>query len=495
MQTERRRGGSKGQNAHRARSRRGRVRASKDASKLLLLYDDKILSKDPMREQKDMAYAQSYLNRVREALQSSPTIYQQFLSLIYEHETQGDGRTAVDLFGRLRLLLRDWPQLLKDFAAFLLPEQALECGLLEEQQAFDKSRRFLRQLEICFQENPAQYQKIIRLLQSCAECPLQEMGKLKTQMWQLLKGHNHLQEEFSLFFDQLRPPTSRMEDFEVMTWTEDKDYAFDGFEEVLLPDVEEDEEQSKVAAPQRSKRRKDAVHAPDKDADWLDGGCSCSCHDGGGEQRMKRCKRRMCALCTSKGCDGRFQRSTEGAVPPGRDAGDGRLLLTKTTPSDNRLGAGARGPSSSSGQRSVRHQSRGASSRGGRRPPPGKTERSPPEAPPTTSSLTPPPEDSSILQAVTQEEQALTVCAKNIKVRSSGEKVVWTREADRVILTMCQEQGVQDDTFSAISAQLSNRSPSEVSQRFRELMSLFQTGCGTSSDEEDNLSDVEEEED
>lgn len=91
------------------------------------------------------------------------------------------------------------------------------------------------------------------------------------------------------------------------------------------------------------------------------------------------------------------------------------------------------------------------------------------------------------------------MCAKNIKVSSSGEKVVmWTREADRVILTMCQERGVQDDTFTAISAQLSNKSPSEVSQRFQELMTLFQTGCGTSSDEEDegpdNLSDMEADE-
>lgn len=38
----------------------------------------------------------------------------------------------------------------------------------------------------------------------------------------------------------------------------------------------------------------------------------------------------------------------------------------------------------------------------------------------------------------------------------------------------------------------------QVSQRFQELMTLFQTGCGTSSDEEeegpDNLSDMEADE-
>lgn len=42
-------------------------RHSKDATKLLLLYDDHILDNDPSRESKDVAFAQSYLRRVRAA--------------------------------------------------------------------------------------------------------------------------------------------------------------------------------------------------------------------------------------------------------------------------------------------------------------------------------------------------------------------------------------------------------------------------------------------
>jgi len=48
--------------------------------------------------------------------------------------------------------------------------------------------------------------------------------QLKTQMWQLLKGHDHLQDEFSIFFDHLRPSASRMGDFEEINWTEEKEY-------------------------------------------------------------------------------------------------------------------------------------------------------------------------------------------------------------------------------------------------------------------------------
>lgn len=50
------------------------------------------------------------------------------------------------------------------------------------------------------------------------------MFQLKTQMWQLLKGHDHLQDEFSVFFDHLRPSASRMGDFEEINWTEEKEY-------------------------------------------------------------------------------------------------------------------------------------------------------------------------------------------------------------------------------------------------------------------------------
>ncbi|XP_040188150.1 GON-4-like protein isoform X2 [Rana temporaria] len=521
---ERRRAGSKGPSAHRVRNRRGRTRASKDSSKLLLLYDEKILLKDPLREQKDMAYARSYLNRVREALQPIPGTYEQFLNIIYEYEMRSSKRTAVDLFERLQHLLQDWPQLLKDFAAFLLPEQALECGLFEEQQAFEKSRRFLRQLEICFKENPAHHQKIIKLLQSCAECPLQEIGKLKTQMFQLLKGHHHLQEEFSLFFDQLRPPASRMEDFEVMNWTEEKEYKFDGFEEVTLPEVEEEEEPNKVPPTQRNKRRKEASQSQDKDVDWLEGGkdCPCSCHDGGAEQRLKRCKRRLCGPCSSKACDNRSQRSADAFRQS--SAGDGKSLLKSS--GEERTGTAHRSRSTLHGRgitegtskpRTQAKDSGRSALRGPRKPlaskdpPPApiekESERSPqshsgPCTPaegatrcptPTASLCEPIPtaENSALQPAADQEEQTLTVCAKNIRLSSSGEKViVWTREADRVILTMCQERGAHDQTFGAVSEQLGNKSPSEVAQRFRELISLFQTGCVTSSDEEEEEEDA-----
>ncbi|XP_058165831.1 GON-4-like protein isoform X3 [Dasypus novemcinctus] len=635
----------KGRNNHRARNKRGsRARASKDTSKLLLLYDEDILERDPLREQKDLAFAQAYLTRVREALQHNPGKYEDFLQVIYEFESSTQKQTAVDLYRSLRTLLRDWPQLLRDFAAFLLPEQALACGLFEEQQAFEKSRKFLRQLEICFAENPSHHQKIIKVLQGCADCLPQEITELKTQMWQLLKGHDHLQDEFSIFFDHLRPSASRMGDFEEINWTEEKEYEFDGFEEVALPDVEEEEEPPKIPTASKNKRKKEiGVQNHDKEAEWPDGAkdCACSCREGGPDSKLKKSKRRNCSHCSSKVCDSKSCKSKElhelVSSSPHREASP--MLGTKE--------AGQRKDVVEEEASEERENVEATQSRTGRTTRKGETpvaaglaEGSPllspqevtrtdplllaglppcsPEAPqlfPQTGAVLYPvgrnkagpevvscPRSSPKLQkerdshkAVVDESETLrlvwsaseteklpgtvevsasslspvslrtrdlgriqvsakpnteekwlssstemkkanrmspayessslgidtsevspkasrgglakdsgiqgkspegeqqpkateaTVCANNSKVSSTGEKVVlWTREADRVILTMCQEQGAQPQTFSIISQELGNKTPAEVSHRFRELMQLFHTACEASSEDEDD---------
>lgn len=84
----------------------------------------------------------------------------------------------------------------------------------------------------------------------------------------LLKGHTHLQGEFSVFFDNLRPPPARPGQFEEATWPEDGGIMTEGgdgvslgsggFEEVTLPDLEEEEETPKIAQiTGKSRKRKE----------------------------------------------------------------------------------------------------------------------------------------------------------------------------------------------------------------------------------------------
>ncbi|XP_065154232.1 GON-4-like protein isoform X2 [Paramisgurnus dabryanus] len=501
-------------------------RGSKDASKLFLLYDEQILDNDPMRESKDMAFAQAYLNRVREALQDVPGKVEEFLGLLYEFdEAGGDGQSVVELFSQLKPLLRDWPDLLKDFAAFLLPEQALECGLFEEQQAFDRSRRFLRQLEISFGENPSHYQKIVRALQSGPALSPAGIEELKAQMATLLKGHTHLQGEFWMFFDEMRPPAARPGQFEEAVWPEDVATGADGegglsvgcgggvwggFEEVTLPDLEEDEESHKIRViSNRSKGRKEMrTHGNYKDCEWPEKDCPCPCHDSSHDTKHRRHKRKGCLRCHSNKAtnSSKVLKSRDSAFPSA-DTQSERGGEEK----EEERGPGEEGEA----EKEVKDESgNGASSphldedvtvcEGDEiipspipeplKKPNEEDDENQEEHLHTTPQRQSSDEDVSAETGEREYTQQSTlspalespVCAKNISLTASGERVIlWTREADRVILTACQQQGANDSTFHAVSEQLGNKTAIEVSSRFRDLMRLFHTSaCQASSEDE-----------
>ncbi|XP_005434096.2 CASP8-associated protein 2 isoform X1 [Falco cherrug] len=62
--------------------------------------------------------------------------------------------------------------------------------------------------------------------------------------------------------------------------------------------------------------------------------------------------------------------------------------------------------------------------------------------------------------------------AKNI-IKKKGEVVVsWTRNDDREILLECQRKGPSSKTFGSLATRL-NKSPNQVSERFKQLMKLF----------------------
>ncbi|KAL4646704.1 GON-4-like protein isoform X1 [Arapaima gigas] len=512
------------------RSRR-QERDSKDTSKLLLLYDDHILDNDPQRESKDIAFAQAYLNRVREALQDIPGKMEEFLGLLYEFDQGGEGRSAVELFGQLKPLLKDSPDLLRDFAAFLLPGQALECGLFAEQQAFERSRRFLRQLEISFGENPTHYQKIVRALQGGPDLSPAAIEELKAQMTSLLKGHTHLQGEFWVFFDELRPPPARPGQFEEAVWPEEGGAVTDGgdsgtvgpgggssggFEEVTLPDLEEEEEVHKIPPmTARSRRRKElGTHGNDKECDCPEKDCSCPCHDAAHESKLRRHKRKGCPHChSSKVSDSSRVMKSRDPLYPGSNSPLPEMNTEKREEreegrereGEKEGGIDANSPHPDIGSwdgpqiDSVPHSEERdeeedeeddewKEGEGEGSPVPKKCRRDREDGGECDEpSVLPSGErDISAVSAQPRSSTDPPVCAKNISLTPSGEKVIlWTREADRVILTACQQQGANQNTFQAVSAQLGNKTANEVSRRFRDLMRLFHTAARQVSSEDE----------
>uniref|UniRef100_A0A8B9JMF1 Si:dkey-27c15.3 n=1 Tax=Astyanax mexicanus TaxID=7994 RepID=A0A8B9JMF1_ASTMX len=286
-----------------------------------LLYDD-FSDDDPQKDSKDVAFAQAYLEKACEVLQVVPGKVEEFLGVLYEFERDPEGRTSVELFKRLKPVLKDWPELLSDFAAFLHPEQANECGLLSEQQAFERSRRFLRQLELTFGEHSVHYRRVVRTLQQGPSKSLSGLKEMKTQLAMLFRDHPHLLEEYWVFFERLHSTVQ---------------CRSDDAEEVEEEDLDCDDSDS-------------VSDIVTQDAEY---------HVAGPEVEDENSKERDTQFC---------------------------LQIPKSP-----------------------------------------------------------------------------VCAKNSSRMPSGEKVVlWTREADRVILTTCQQRGASQSTFSFIAAQLGNKTATEV---------------------------------
>ncbi|XP_052389408.1 GON-4-like protein isoform X2 [Carassius gibelio] len=324
----------------------------------LVLSDD-----DPYRDAKDIAFAQAYLEKVYEVLQTMPGKVHEFLSVLSEFEKDPESRTSLELLKRLKPVLSDWPELLRDFAAFLHPDQARECGLLAEQQAFERSRRFLRQLECTFGEQSDLYRKVVHILQGGLSQDLSDFRETKAQITLLFREHTDLLEEFWEFFKQLYPQV------------QDEDCA-DNVE------TSEGLEESHACQPIRTVLPDQTVE-PVKTANK---------HERKRDEQMAETKKK--------------------AADKNSVAAESKQEAAESSSVDRQLSS---------------FNATGSS-----------------------------------------------VCAKNISRTPNGKKVVlWTREADRVILTTCQQRGAKPDTFHAIAAQLGNKTANEVLERFQDLIKLF----------------------
>ncbi|XP_017285076.1 GON-4-like protein isoform X2 [Kryptolebias marmoratus] len=277
--------------------------------------DDSEDDEDEQRQSEDMVFAQDYLHRVCEAVQQRSGLSEQLLQMLDEFSSAGpSGASGIPevLFNRLSSVLQPWPQLLKDFAAFLNRRQARRCGLLLEQQLFERSRRFLRRLGKNLGENSLLYQQVVSVLQGSTAPSSEDMDKVSS----LLRQHPDLQEEVRDFFQQLHTCSSPV--------------------------------------------------------------------------------------------------ATSSTNPHGKNRRTARAAHTGSDSEEER------------------------------------------------------------------EQQA--VCAKNITVTSNGKKVVvWTREADRIILTACQQRGANRKTFRQVSSQLGNKTVQQVRFRFQDLMKLFHSASQKST--------------
>ncbi|XP_077937206.1 GON-4-like protein isoform X2 [Gasterosteus aculeatus] len=160
----------------------------------LLLQEASEDEEDQKRTEEDEVFAEDYLLRVCEAVQVRPGALEQLLQVF-----DCCSSSAERLYGGLSRVLHPWPQLLRDFAAFLNRGQARCCGLLTEQRLFERSRRFLRLLGRSLGESSDQFQQLVSVLQGSSAPSPEDMVQISS----LLGQHADLHREFWAFFRQL----------------------------------------------------------------------------------------------------------------------------------------------------------------------------------------------------------------------------------------------------------------------------------------------------
>ncbi|XP_067666869.1 GON-4-like protein [Haliotis asinina] len=274
---------------HKKNRERSKSKTKKKEQTLAMLAPD-LLEMDPRKDEKDTAFAQAYLDRVRDSLSGNLQVYEEFLTLMYN--VGKDGLSAVEVYKSLSQLLKDFPELLDDFAGFLLPEQALMCGCFMKNQEVNKARTFLRKLEVNYEQQPHHFQRVLKTLSQWYQNPKRSSDDLRDLIKPLIRGMPHLQEEFSMFFPEDKPPDSYGDSFEVVTLGDsdlDDDASVDSFEDVIMPSELD---------PYRTKR------------------CPCDCHKDPNDIKLHK-RIRHCFNCCLKVIDGKlyFQPSSKKLHP------------------------------------------------------------------------------------------------------------------------------------------------------------------------------------
>ncbi|PSN49695.1 hypothetical protein C0J52_05320 [Blattella germanica] len=272
-----------------------------EASVTLLTPDDSLV-----REEKSYGFAQAYFLKVKERLEGTE-LYHAFLHTMNEFGTSIIEVT--DLYQKITALLSQHPDLSEEFLAFLLPEQAMQCGKLMEYLMITKMRDFLRRLEIYFEKQPQQMRKFYSALTTLCGQANVTVADVRTVVLPLLKGNSLLIDNFLNLLPYEKPPESMMTEFEELDFG-NKDGNHLGEDDML-----------------------ETLIVPNQQDAFGGDGCACNCHNSRDDKFSKRAAH--CLSCGTRFIHGKIFLQTGKVLRPAKVSFDSE----NSNESMNRLSA------------------------------------------------------------------------------------------------------------------------------------------------------------
>ncbi|GAB6023077.1 hypothetical protein CHUAL_007168 [Chamberlinius hualienensis] len=422
-----------------------------------------------MSEEKENAFADAYLQRVKDVVGINNT-FEEFLKTL--HDFNQSSKNVIELYRNVCRTLRDYPDLCDEFIGFLLPEQAFACGKSMEYINLTRLQIFLKKLEVHFGKNPHHIQKLLKVLSQFQLMENLSVEDLKKAVLPLLRSQQHLIEEFLQLFPEETVAKCRMTDFE----------------EVYIPNVEEE------VVPE-DKEYETIIHFSEQNDIYGGPDCPCSCHTSDKSKSLNRL--RHCFECGIKFIDGRIFLQTGKVLKPCQITclNSTSALLDRSElvydASKHNLSTSVISPSSSVSSLSPPIQT-DLEDKNQNPVPELKNQKTSPDSlnfaeESRTMQLT--SDGTASHQGLSAQNETIDSSAKTKKFMGksnlldevgqnesgnqseNGNK--WTRECDRILLHTCQRLKASKETFTVIACKLGGRSAEEVEKRFNYLMSVF----------------------
>ncbi|EDV27028.1 uncharacterized protein TRIADDRAFT_54540 [Trichoplax adhaerens] len=436
------------------------------------------LQPDPLRKQRTDSFASAYLTKVKATLQNDKDLYLQFLETLTGFTSRN--LSPKELYDEVQSLLHKYPELLQDFIGFLEPQDAKAVGMFMENLDFSMARNFLRKVEIHFEKNPVHFQKIIKCFSTWLQSD-QNPSKLHQSIINMLKGQKYLIDEFNRFFKDTFPPANNYSDFEeteiLDTLKDEEDY----FEEVDLTDGREGVNKNQTICNQCNHRimEKNGVKPKFKQ-------CKCNCH----RQNIERKKQSYASTgnynsiknitielkSTNDDCFCNKSSKSAATSPSTKITNNHPLEITVTEKSttdernsflnaDKICNSSQEVHNHDDGNNTATKNLKASKSNGN-------------ECVQRENSISSDEQNTSQPENNTDETDEENLIneklhAQNHTTTSNGDIVVmWTKDCDREILRACQG-GFSPDIFNTLAMKL-NRTESDVKDRFKALISLYQ---------------------
>lgn len=247
---------------------------------------------EQVKDEKAYAFAQAYFIKVTETLLGKDdATYSKFMKTMNNF-----GVTifeATELFRRVTEIFEHYPELGEEFLAFLLPEQAMECGKFMEYIILTKMRSFCRKLEVYYSKQPSHLHKIYSSLAALASNNEATMDDLRNTILPLLKNNSLLVNMFLELMPTEAPHASTLTDYECMD-----------FKRVNLQNPSSEDWFETIEVP-----------APVEDNMYGGDDCICSCHLPSEDSKRQT---KHCVSCGTKFVHGRVYIRSGGMLHPAK---------------------------------------------------------------------------------------------------------------------------------------------------------------------------------